>query len=758
MISRRHLLTGLSMLPLAGGVMGCAARATTVTAGGTGTSNAAASGGGATQIPTVGPGARWTGAALSGGTPPTDPVRTTAKPAVQWWQPSEVRMSSDIVIGVDADAKGGVAYVDFWVEGNVQRVTQSLYTDTDINGNTRKRLGYWITLNSSAFKIVSTSGSAQIFATATPNDTSMQARTIGNPAAAPGGFAGGTNGDRKMVIYPRATAYDFAANVGVGQTYTNLNAAIAAIKTAISTDPGGGPVQAAQLSLTDSAFYELANAPGAGAGTGIYTGAKGFHVIKAANGVNATIGRAVFPSGGPSTFPIDPMMECLEFQGSGVTVDFRNFTALGSTYYARGHRFNGCNITNSIGTRDSLYWNKGQLQGQPGSAVPGYTQDCTITYVSQMMIYQVMATGNKAKMVGGHSFTGTHFAANNYEHDHTAGFFRNGVLAMTIAYSGAGAATLSKTGSSDGGSLVLMVNGATVKSYTLGQIASDQWFNISSIVNDINSNVAGWSATLIDDTRRASALLGQDGKGGGFGTTNGFTSQPVSSTPLSLYTWFDQHCDILQMYTGGGTGIRENILHRGNAVVGIGNIVATGGWNNTGTKTFLFDSNLNDVVLTDSIFSSPDGTATSQIGGASKNYSNVYMRNLTHEAPLQLGTGPIDGYCVIEQCVLGQIGWATTSGPTPYTFKNCFVAYGYQGPGAFTAAPNISNTLFNASSASNFQLSTLCVDPINGNFNPAPGMPVKASISTYDANLNLRAPNDAIGAVALGYPNPTRPF
>ena len=32
-----------------------------------------------------------------------------------------------MVIGVDADALGGVAYVDFYIEGSVQRVTQTLY-------------------------------------------------------------------------------------------------------------------------------------------------------------------------------------------------------------------------------------------------------------------------------------------------------------------------------------------------------------------------------------------------------------------------------------------------------------------------------------------------------------------------------------------------------------------------------------------------------------------------------------------------------
>ena len=80
--------------------------------------------------------------------------------------------------------------------------------------------------------------------------------------------------------------------------------------------------------------------------------------------------------------------------------------------------------------------------------------------------------------------------------------------------------------------------------------------------------------------------------------------------------------------------------------------------------------------------------------------------------------------------------------------------------------------MFNASSASNFQLNTLCIDPDNlttKNYNPitpwvgtppawTSGMPTATSISAYDANLNLRASTDAIGAVAKGYANPSRAF
>jgi hypothetical protein len=697
-------------------------------------------GGGGAAPPLVGPDvAHYTGAPLSGGTPPTDPVRTTAKPAVQWWQPSENRMSGDMVIGVDADALGGVAYVDFWVEGTVQRVTQSLYVDTDVNGNTRKRLGFWITLNSAAFKAVSTTGSARIFATATPNDGTMQVRTIGNTLVAPSGLPGAANGDRKMIIYPRATASDFDKTVGVGGDYPTLDAWIAAAKAASA--------EAARATIITNGSYEFSTVTGA-----LYTGAKGFHVVRAGSGISATVGRAVFPSGASSTWALDPLVECLEFRGSGITVDFRNFTVLGNGSYTRGHRFNGCNVTNSVGTRDTLYWNNGPRpqSGNPGLA-PGYFEDCVITYISGLTTFQILTCGNKTHMVGEHLWSGTHFTANNYVHSYNSGFIRNVTAALTLAYSGAGTATIDKTGGSDtgtgnggasGGALVLKVNGSAVKTYSLGQIASDTWYKISDIVADINANVAGWTATLIDDTRRASGIIGVTGA-----STNGFTGQAITSTPLTLNTWFDHHCDMTQMYTGGGTNIRENVLHRANIVVGISSDAATGGYANPGTNAFRYDSWLNDVVITDCAYGTPNMLGSSDFGGG-RTYSHLLHRNMVHEGPTNLVASTCDAYCRYEQCVLGQIGWDTANGPTPLTFKDSYIANGFQNSGsgaAFVASPNSGNVTFNATTSTNFHLNTLVQDPIVGDFRPLALMPTKAKISDHDALDNLRIATDAIG-------------
>src|SRR6185369_4690238 len=120
------------------------------------------------------------------------------------------------------------------------------------------------------------------------------------------------NQDYRLLLYPRATAHDFTADVGSGRTYANINTAIAAIKVGTSSDPGGGSVQSANILLHDSStFYELSTVTGAR-----YVAAKGFHVIQPAIGItNCTIGRASAPDmNDTGTWAIEPLFDSLEFR------------------------------------------------------------------------------------------------------------------------------------------------------------------------------------------------------------------------------------------------------------------------------------------------------------------------------------------------------------------------------------------------------------------------------------------------------------
>jgi hypothetical protein len=283
-LSRRHLLGGLSLLPLALPTQSSASvflrllgRPPTAPASTPST------------LPVVGPAVAWNGTAKSGGTPPTDPTRTTAKPAIHWLMPSDLRLVSNVVIGVDADCSGtaggslfGVKQVDFWVEGTVQTVTSPMfYTDTDANGSSRTRWGYWIALNAAAFKAVSTTGEARIYATAVPNDTTMQSRVIG--------YDGYTSydGNYPMSVFPRAAQNDRSKTVRLDGTgdFTTL---IAAIDDAATFVAGGG--EAPLITITQTGSYEAANTTRTiGAGWPV---AKSRCQIAAGSGVTATLGRA----------------------------------------------------------------------------------------------------------------------------------------------------------------------------------------------------------------------------------------------------------------------------------------------------------------------------------------------------------------------------------------------------------------------------------------------------------------------------------
>jgi hypothetical protein len=303
--------------------------------------------------------------------------------------------------------------------------------------------------------------------------------------------------------------------------------------------------------------------------------------------------------------------------------------------------------------------------------------------------------------------------------------------------------------------LTVTGTGAMTKTYTFTTIptaspgAGGVWFNVSDIVNDINANVANWTAALHDDTRRASALLGH-----GFGSTTSFSNQPVTSSSVSLDTWFDTHCDVIQFRTDDGAGIRENVLHRANLVVGI----ADSGYANPGVLTLLFDSHVRDVVITDCAYSQA-GSSSSVLGKPGLTYSHLYVRNTISEPPTSMAAGGgNDAYCGYEQCVLGVVGWNTASGATPVFFKDCYVAYGFQGPDAFTAAPNSGNTLFNASTPTNFHLNTLVQDQTVGDFRPLTLMPSKARLNLLDALFDARSSTDKIGALAGAAPQPVYPF
>jgi hypothetical protein len=523
-------------------------------------------------IPYVAPGAGWTGAAKSGGVPAVfpagvvtaDPItRTTAKPAIHWLVPSNMVLvpGTDLVIGVDADASGtaggslfGISQVNFWVEGTTQTVTTpSFYTDTDANGASRTRWGYFIKLRQSDFAAHLTGSEVRIFATAVPNDTAMQNRVIGYDLF----NAGLDDGNYPLSVLPRSTANDFAYTVNatnndVTPNFTTLKKAL----TQGALDNAERPI----ITFTATGFYEAENL------TNHVSIAKAFCTVTHSVGVVATIRRAVaYTPNSPSSWPWTPGWDGIEFRGSGIVFDQRNWSII---QLSRPSWFNGCKFTNSIGTRDSLYWNNGTGPGFVGTGPLMCWMDSVYSeFVSGVFMNNYYGINCQWKQTGGSIFTGNHYIYNTYGRDYSNSFFRNPINRISITYTNPGGhttASISRPASVGSGNvLTLKVDGTAVTTIALGYYSNEVNPTVQDVVNAINAFAAGWSASVLNAGGAWSAsLIGFNGSSwaqtdvNAFGITVNFNATP------------DPHGEWWQGYGPSSAAqsppARENVLHRNN--------------------------------------------------------------------------------------------------------------------------------------------------------------------------------------------------
>ena len=732
MISRRSLLTGMSLLPLAGGIVGCAARASGLaanTSASAANSSAVASG----PPPTVGPGPRWNGAPLSGGTPPADPVRTTAKPAIHWLIPSDLRLVSNLTMGVDADANGGVKQVDFWVEGQVQTVTApSIYTDTDANGASRSRYGYWITLNASAFKIISTTGEARIYATAVPNDTTMQNRVIGYDLVNNGLY----DGNYPMSVFPRAVANDWSKTVRLDGTgdFTSLRAALDAARAAAPEAP--------LITITQTGFYELAST---NAATPInYANGKGFLTITHAPGVIATCGRAsAFIPNNPGSWPWFVGWSGVEFRGSGIVLDVRNWTTINSDGQNWG---NGCKITNSIGTRDSYYWNGGPHPGIGGFI---YVDDVYAEFIWGDFQQSRYAINTKIKQTGGDIFSGTHYVYGSYVRDYSSEFFRAAVPGLSITYGNPGghsAATVSKSGvdAAGGGGIVLTVDGAPT-TIPCGFYATDTNPTVQHVANAINALGSGWSATVLNGKGafRASAM-------------SNFSTTTALGTTVPVTAAFDIHGDWWQGYSGANN--RENVIIRNNVCRDAVNV----------NSALFNDDAVNGGYSLDHIVKGNvwlGGYGTTSVGFAKM--SHYVFENNTHSPWLTRNevAGADTVYCSVKNNILGAVATAPSFN-MPQTQDAPLINNLYMipnGASAISGGRNGGNFTYpNPGDNTGTTFTALFVNYAAGDVRPvAAGVllsNLKPRANIADALGSVFAAADVVGARSMNAPAPNYPF
>lgn len=567
--------------------------------------------------PVAVPSAAWNGNAGSGfGNVPVDPARVTAKPAMRLLTPPNQFFTEELVIGVYAGANAagsmlrtmGLAKVLVHYEGATYTIdAPSLYLYEDANGQFRRLFGWWIALSHNG-----TNGNAHVYFEAVPKDTTMQHRVMG-----PYQFS------------PAATAHDYDLTVAAtgptvtGASYQSIPAALAYLKSVSAANP--------RITVTQTGTYDL----GIGAAPA-YQGA-GYCTIRAT--VPITIARGL-PYNGTSY--LRTRYDGMKFTGSNITFDMAYLSQVYHDGSERQNWFDGVNFINSLG-RDSLWMGAGRPASWLALGAPYFTE-CEISGLSDVGKGAGLLRGCTLSNGYKDCVTGAKCIVGNVTSDWNSSFFSNDVPAFTVTYNGASAAaTLQLSGSNDANNRVFTarVDGVTVGTFTvvnsLAGYNANTNFTVQNVVTWLNS-LPGWSATVLDNTRRATACGLPGTKGFAFGQQN------VKSTNLTVSTALDYHSDWYQQ------GDTENVVIADNLAYGV-----------RAQILFIAKNPAADFLVINNCFGG-NGVAfgTSQLAQAHSHVVIVHNSWCDQALALRTDTGQNynpDAYCLIANNVVAALSW-----------------------------------------------------------------------------------------------------
>ena len=636
--------------------------------------------GGTSQIATIQPSAQWDGTAGSGfSSVPSDPPRTTAKPAMQMLVPPLQRYTETIIVGVLAMANEGGSMFDnlglekvrVHFEGTVHDIGQPrLQSLIDANGQTRAYFGWWIELEHNGV-----SGEAQLYFEAVPRDLTMQSRVMG-----PYGF------------FPAPQLYDFEVEVApsksviANQRYQSIKDAAESLRVQ-GADHG-------HITITESGTFDLTPVNGAYSGSGYCT-------IDATQPVTLAKSSYVAGSGSATTNGLMRLRyDGLWLRGSNITID----TADLKQFYHESptnpqHVFDGINITDSKG-RGAL-WLKGQnplpflARGNP------YYLECNVSVTQNAF--------NFASLVRGCQYTDGAQDAFSYArcvigcqltHHHNEDW-RAPIDALSVSYSGNGsAATIELSGGSDTNNRVITLkeDGTTTATFQIknddpGYVAGTN-YHVSNVVDWING-IAGWNAILLDDTRRASALshITASSLGYAFGPVD------AKAAPATLHTVFDPHGDAWALNSQSA----ENSIFYGNLM-----------YQNNVPFIFLIQSGMKDIVVANNAGETDEALNpdfANMVSQWSKSSSHVVVaHNSLANQKLYLRTAiglTADSYCMLSNNAMRAIDWLNASD------SNLTIADNHLQNGASVPEGAMGTTIGGTSS-------DLFSDPANGDFTPTP--------------------------------------
>lgn len=647
----------------------------------------------------IAPSAGWNGTAGSGfgglyGAVPTDPTRTTAKPACRLLVPDRQAFTDRVMVGVYAGANDGGSLLDtmgltsvtFHYEGSTKVVTRPTFQwITDANGTVRQYFGFWCLLEHNG-----TNGTANLYVEAVPRDGTMQARVMG-----------------PYVFLPRAVQHDYDLTVAAtgaivaGVSYRTVKAALEYLASVSAQHP--------RITITEAGTYalDLIAIP--------YSGGAGRCTIRASAAV--TFGKPDEASKGQ----FRPRYSALHFQGDNITFDARYVSDV-RLDEAIGPWLDGVNLTNS-GGRYSL-WNKGKRPNGFFIRGAAWFTECSFTNLLNACLCNESAhvRGCILNTVADDIFSNAALVIGSTVDDANSIEWKTNLPAMTVHYTGAGTtATTSLTGGNDDASrtFTCKVNGASVGSIVLQNTnPAGAYYDIADVVDWINTTLGalGWTATLLDDTRRATALAKAS-------ATFGWSDYDCKTAVQTLIAKFDLHGDWYQT-----AAALENVVLADNYSI------------NLETQDIFFTAyGCKDFLVVNNVWHDGDLYGySSQLSAAHSHVVFVHntwaSQGLRHRLDTDLGIYNPDAYCLFANNTVPALVTAT-SDADPVAVGNHY----QDGATAYGTSATVGGTE-----------ATLFADAAAGDFTPAGALAsnLKTTRMKYDRAAVARGSTAPAGALA----------
>lgn len=671
----------------------------------------AGGGGGVTPPPAPGlisPGPSWNGTAGSGfSVAPTPVTRTVAMPALRLLVPPNQYYSTELVCGFAAGANDngslmnnmGIAKLTVYYEGNSIEVAAPSYkTFPDVNGVDRTYYGWWFTLT----RANATNGNANLYVEAEPRNALFQKRLEGPHQFSPYTFAGtGDQYDYKIAVTP-------SQSVVAGVRYQTVVAA----NTYLVAQAAQNPL----ITMTEGGTYDMT------AVAATYQPNGYFNLTASAP---VTIGKAAYTT--DTAANLRTRINGLHVFGSNVTIDFRNIGVMfRETGGVRQHWLDGMRFTDSLG-RGRL-WRGGTRSQVAGWCVAGspWFTETVMDNLQNICVGASLVRGVAGTVGYGDVVTDVPCVVGVTCADWSNNDYANDLPSYTVAYSGAETtATLALTGLNDAATRTFTLKwGANSSTFIVSRTEGAANYWPASVVNWINGlAITGMTATLLNDTRRAtySSLAGL--KGDSFPDTN------IKSTTLTVVTMIDLHNDFWQTVSFNENAYLADIKIT-DFVGAILFPTASGG--------------LKDAVLMNiASYNSPTTTGYDININTFSQYSQAHSHVVTAGCSLSnqglrlQSTYTADAYCAIINNSMRSMAWLGTVDNDLLIKDNHLHA-------GFTNPTNGVNTTIGGDET------TLYAGAATGNFTPAGALlsNLKTPVVRYDINRKRRAANDAAGAVA----------